>query len=345
MGYTFFEATTITELIKSNDPNVCNTVRTIRVKVESSIRTSTQKTICSSELPFNWNGRIITAAGVYQSSLKNVAGCDSISTLTLKVTSSPKLVITNPASVCAPETIDLTSSYITSGSDLGLTFTYWLDSAATKPLDNPNRVSTSGIYYIKASTSGTCSSIKSVAVNIIVYDSQQGIRYSTKYTQQEVPVKLNARDLGKQFSWFPGIGLSTTSAKDPTFKYDRDVEYTVSIRNENNCLIIDTVMVKVELAQALPIRSDIFVPKAWTPNNDGHNDALKPLPVNIAELKFFRIFNRWGELVFETKTLGKGWNGIHKGKPHVMDVFTWTLEAVGMDGQYFKKSGNSVLIR
>ena len=65
----------------------------------------------------------------------------------------------------------------------------------------------------------------------------------------------------------------------------------------------------------------------------------------IRELKYFRVFNRWGQLVFETNVLLQGWDGIFKGIPQVMDTYTWTLEATGEDGKYFKRSGNSVLVR
>ena len=54
--------------------------------------------------------------------------------------------------------------------------------------------------------------------------------------------------------------------------------------------------------------------QAWSPNNDGHNDKLKVLTRNIRELKYFRIFNRWGQLVFETNSLTRGWDGMFNGK-------------------------------
>jgi gliding motility-associated-like protein len=57
------------------------------------------------------------------------------------------------------------------------------------------------------------------------------------------------------------------------------------------------------------------------------------------------VFNRWGQLVFETNIIGAGWDGMYNGKPQVMDVYTWTLEAKGCDGQYYKRAGNSVLMR
>jgi gliding motility-associated-like protein len=122
------------------------------------------------------------------------------------------------------------------------------------------------------------------------------------------------------------------------------VDYTITMTPTSGCAVTDTVLVNV-LEDVPTIVSDIFVPRAWSPNNDGHNDKLFPIPVNIKELKFFRIFNRWGQLVFETNILRNGWDGIFQGQPQVMDTYTWTLEAVGEDGTYFRKAGNSVLIR
>jgi len=93
------------------------------------------------------------------------------------------------------------------------------------------------------------------------------------------------------------------------------------------------------------LNSSLNVPKAWSPNDDGHNDKLYPLTTNIKDLKYFRIYNRWGQLMFETKTLGQGWDGKFNGIPQVMDVYTWVVEATGLDGRYYKQSGNSILMR
>jgi len=139
--------------------------------------------------------------------------------------------------------------------------------------------------------------------------------------------------------------LNLFDVRDPIFRYDQDVEYTIQIRSDGGCITIDTLLVIMRVQTPAALNSDIFVPKAWSPNNDGHNDRLFPLTVNIAELKYFRIFNRWGQLVFETNRIGEGWNGIFKGQEQVSDVYTWTLEAVGEDGKYYKRAGNSVLLR
>ncbi len=83
-----------------------------------------------------------------------------------------------------------------------------------------------------------------------------------------------------------------------------------SITTPSGCSVVDTLLVKMR-TEAPIIVSDLFVPKAWTPNGDGHNDKLYPLTLNIVELKYFRIFNRWGQLMFETNVLGFGWDGIY----------------------------------
>jgi gliding motility-associated-like protein len=237
----------------------------------------------------------------------------------------------------------LTAPEITAGSDPGLSFTYWNDINLTSPMSDPSRVSQSGTYYIQTSYVNECASNEPVSVVINIYQKIDGQRYPTQTTTPTDPLKLNARNIGNQYSWYPGNGLSETSIPQPTFQYDRDMEYTITMKTSNNCIVVDTVLVRVQ--QPNPIFSTIFVPKAWTPNNDGHNDRLTPLRLNIQEVKSFRIYNRWGQLVFETKAMGEGWDGIYKGQQQSTDVYTWTLDAIGVDGNRYRKSGNSVLMR
>jgi gliding motility-associated-like protein len=174
------------------------------------------------------------------------------------------------------------------------------------------------------------------------------MRYPSVVAEANKPLELNARFFGNNYtySWEPVLGLDDPAKQKPIFNYNKQTEYTIAITSNSGCITIDTLLVK--MAQEIPrddIYSDLFVPKAWTPNGDGHNDKLFPLTVHIKELYYFRIFDRWGQLMFETKELGKGWDGMFNGKPQVMDVYTWTVEALGEDGRHFKKAGNSVLLR
>jgi gliding motility-associated-like protein len=325
----------------------CDSIIRLNVIVKLVTRSITIDSTCANQ-PYTWNGNSYITSGTYTHTLTNAEGCDSIATLILNVKPIPKLIVNDPPPVCEPLTINLTAASITAGSDAGLFYTYWMDSLATIPLANPATIAVSGNYYIKALGANNCASTKPVKVTVLIYKLVAGIRYSTVITDRDIPTQLSARNIGISYVWSPPVGLSSSFIKDPVFKYDRETEYLINITRDNGCITVDTVRVKIIAGQGpIPpvVKSDLFVPKAWTPNNDGHNDKLFPLTVNIRELKYFRIFNRWGQLVFETNIIGEGWNGILQGKPAVMDVYTWTVEAIGVDGKYIKKAGNSVLIR
>jgi gliding motility-associated-like protein len=203
-------------------------------------------------------------------------------------------------------------------------------------------------YTINSVVDAYCSStgILSSAV-ITVVPALQPVRYPTLITAANTPLQLDARNLGSNFSynWNPPTGLSSSSVINPMFNYDKKTEYTITITSASGCTVVDTLLVLIRENSPTSCISDIFVPRAWTPNGDGHNDKLYPLTVCVRELKYFRIFNRWGQLVFETNIIGFGWDGIFRGSPQVSDVYTWTAEAVGVDGKHYKRTGTSVLLR
>jgi gliding motility-associated-like protein len=141
------------------------------------------------------------------------------------------------------------------------------------------------------------------------------------------------------------VGLNSYTIPRPTFTYNSTTEYLITIAVGTGCTVVDTLLVKVPTSGPPVLLSDIFVPKAWSPNGDGHNDKLTPLLYKIIEIKYFRVFNRWGQMVFETRILGEGWDGTFKGVPQTTDVFTWSVEGVGTDGRIYKKRGASYLLR
>ena len=159
-------------------------------------------------------------------------------------------------------------------------------------------------------------------------------------------LQLIARTPGTGYSylWSPSAGLDRTDIKDPVFTNNSGVEYLVTLTSPAGCKVVDTILVTVRINTS-NLTPDAFVPKAWSPNADGHNDYLYPITVKISQLKYFRIFNRWGQMVFETNVIGKGWDGVYNGKQQTAEVFTWVLEAIGTDGKTIKRSGNSVLLR
>ncbi len=289
----------------------------------------------------------VATSGTYYIKGTSADGCSAIKPAVAAINAAPSLLVTNPAKVCAPGTVDLTNPAVIAGSDPGLSYTYWADAANTIPVADPKAVGASGIYYITAATNGGCTSTESVEVVVTVNKAAPGMRYPTVTTAPNTSVPLNARDLGPNYSysWKPPVGLNFTNVKNPTFNYNRQTQYTITLTPpDGGCPTVDTLMVTIR-QQDLECSSKIDVPNAWSPNGDGHNDKLYPLAICIKELKYFRVFNRWGQLVFETKTIGQGWDGIFNGSPQVMDVYTWILEADGVDGVHYKLAGNSILMR
>ncbi|MCF6130555.1 lamin tail domain-containing protein, partial [Flavobacterium sp. AS60] len=110
------------------------------------------------------NPTTVSASGTYY--IKSTVGtCVDIEPVTVTINPTPVLSITNPPAVCSPNTVNITSPAVTSGSSGGGTLSYWTNAAATTALANPTSIATSGTYYIK-STLGTCSDIKPVLVTI-----------------------------------------------------------------------------------------------------------------------------------------------------------------------------------
>ncbi len=179
-----------------------------------------------------------------------------------------------------------------------------------------------------------------VTMNIVITPQIPAIRYSDVTAFPNTPIQLSARNIGVNYLWTPGAGLSSTTISTPVFTYNQQTEYRITIVATGGCTITDTLLVKMTAMKA-----DILVPKAWSPNGDGHNDKLFLYGVNLQVLRYFRVFNRWGQLVFETNTISHGWDGVFKGMPQAIDTYKWIVEGISNDGQIIKRSGNSVLLR
>jgi len=191
---------------------------------------------------------------------------------------------------------------------------------------------------------GTASNLQAL---VAVVQVLQPVRYPDVVALPNVPVQLTVRNLGNgyKYVWNPPVGLNNYTVYNPVFNYNNETKYTIAITSDAGCTVVDTLLVKIKPDETLIVKADILVPKAWSPNGDGHNDKLITFTINIRELKYFRIFNRWGQMVFQTNVIGQGWDGVFNGKPQVLDTYTWIAEGVAVDGQIIKRAGSSVLIR
>ena len=268
--------------------------------------------------------------------------------LTITVNALPVVSVSNPAEVCAPDKVDLTRSDITVGSSNALTYSYWRNANATIPLTNPNLIATSGLYFIKGTNSTNCSVTKQVEVKII--PQIPPVRYPTVSTISFINADLlpgpRSLSVNDKYGWSPSIGLNNYSIRNPRFYYGSSVDYFVKITAANGCTVVDTLLVKIVPVNGPP-GSDIyfFVPNAWTPNGDGINDRLKPTYARIKELSYFKVYNRWSQVVYETKKMGEGWDGKFKGILQPLEAYIWIAEGKNENGKIVKAKGTSLLLR
>ena len=243
---------------------------------------------------------------------------------------------------CAGKPIDFTN--ISTLSNAGPVNWLWNFGDGTAVSASNSAIHTypnAGNYEITlTATPMSCAALAAtVRKNITISAAVPGITYPVILTKPSQSVPLQARPLGTMYTWVPSTGLSNPFSANPVFLHNETISYTVTIESTTGCVTVDRVVVRVLR------KMDFEVPTAFTPNGDGHNDLLDIFAVGITKLSYFRVFNRWGHMVFETTDLTKLWNGTNGGIQQGPDTFVWTAEGIGIDGSIIRKRGQTVLIR
>jgi len=141
-----------------------------------------------------------------------------------------------------------------------------------------------------------------------------------------------------RFTWFPPAGLTNSQISNPVASPEISTKYILYGQTEYGCKAADSIDVIVDPESLLAL------PNAFTPGS-GPNNEFKIIMRGIATLKYFRIFNRWGNMVFETTDINKGWDGDFNGVPQPFGVYVYEVEAVTSTGKIFEKHGNTTLIK
>jgi gliding motility-associated-like protein len=150
--------------------------------------------------------------------------------------------------------------------------------------------------------------------------------------------QINPQTNCTSFMWLPPAGLSDAFIANPLADPLISTKYVVYGTTEWGCTIKDSINIYVDPNSLLAI------PNAFTPGN-GPNNLFKIILNGKATLNYFRIYNRWGNLVYESTDINEGWDGTYNGQPQLFDVYVYEVEAVTSNGTVFRKSGNVTLIR
>jgi gliding motility-associated-like protein len=226
-----------------------------------------------------------------------------------------------------------------------LSATNILNPTVTAPL---NTIS----YVLTATDSYGCNFIEKDTVKIVVVqpfnsfvpDSMiipVGIPTLIPFVIDSVSAGLGITSNSFTYLWSPASGLNNANAYNPlvTLNNITPVKYIVKA-TLGDCSVFDTVLVKPYLGPT------IYMPTAFVPNNGrGVNNFARPTYVGIKELKAFNIYNRWGQLVFSTRDMLKGWDGNISGAPQPTQTFIVIIEAIDVNGKPHKVERTLTLIR
>ena len=138
--------------------------------------------------------------------------------------------------------------------------------------------------------------------------------------------------------------LSCIDCQTPFFDAQRQASYRLVVQDGRNCIVDDFINLYIENSDA------VFVPSGFTPNGDFNNDLLSVYGIEGVQVNVFRVYDRWGEVVFEDEDFevndtNRGWDGIFKGKEMPPGVYTWVVEAEFTNGFKDIYSGNTTLIK
>lgn len=150
---------------------------------------------------------------------------------------------------------------------------------------------------------------------------------------------LHTSSIATNYLWSPASGLSDPTSTDPMVTVDKDITYLVTATTPAGCKGTASVTLKVYKGP------EMYVPSAFTPNNDGKNDRFFPFPVGIKSINYFRVYNRWGNLIFSTNKLFDGWDGKVNGVEQPTGVYVWTAEGMTKENKKITKRGTVTLIR
>lgn len=149
----------------------------------------------------------------------------------------------------------------------------------------------------------------------------------------------------KNWLWTPSTNLDCANCPEPKAHIKKEISYAVEVTSIYGCKASDTINIKVFCEN-----TQVFIPNAFTPDGDGVNDILMVRGTGIVTVKSFRIFNRWGALVFEKNNFppnepSYGWDGRINGKVGPSEVFVYTAEVICENGTIYTYKGNTSILK
>lgn len=292
--------------------------------------------------------------GTYTITLTVTSGnCVQQQSTTVTINPIPPVVdfTFDPASGCAPLTVNFTN--LSQFADPGSYVWQFGDNEGTSSSVNPTYTYTQpGIYTVSLSASNaTGQTVTETKSQIIEVFASPIAAFQIKSTQINIPggkLFVSNRSFGAtSYEWDFGDG-ETSTLFEPVHEYKDEGVYNIRLIASNAAGCTDTLL----LTAAVQVNesSQVLIPNAFSPGRDGpgsgdnKNDTFRPLLRGVVEFQML-VFNRWGDLLFETRNAEEGWDGYYKGKLCPQDVYVYKIIAKYENGNTITRSGDIHLIR
>jgi gliding motility-associated-like protein len=286
------------------------------------------------------------SAGTYKTRLilNDTSYCNSPDSVVKELRVSPLVDarFETPSSGCAPYTAIFNNTSL-AGQQFYWDFGDGTTSNEVNPVHVYNNINT---YHVtlKVVDSSTCNIWDTTSMDIGVHPLP-----TADFTVAPIPPQTNKPAVftnlstgGVRYVWLFGDGDSTIKTTMDTVghQYNATGTFNACLITFNEFECSDTTCKPVDAV----IDPLLDVPNAFTPGRFGRNSYISVVGFGIAKMTW-RIYNRWGTLVFETNNRKLGWDGTYKGQPQPMDVYAYTLDVEFFDGRKLRKTGDITLIR
>jgi gliding motility-associated-like protein len=256
-----------------------------------------------------------------------IAGCIGTANITVTVNPLPTALITGDTLICTGTSTLLTA---TGGTDY-----LWSTAAITPSI---TVIPSNGATYSVTVSDAGCSSTVSINIFLLALPSANA-GHDTTINLTDGSVQLTGSG-GVSFLWYPTTGLSCTDCANPIASPLSTTTYFLIVTDTNGCTDTATVIVFVVDVDC----GEVFVPNAFSPNNEGKNE-LECVYGNCIKSMEFSVYDRWGEKVFTSTDAKVCWDGTYNGKKLNTGVFVYYLKATLYNGSEINKKGNINLFR
>jgi gliding motility-associated-like protein len=280
--------------------------------------------------------------GVYTVIGFNANGCPSPASDAITVSNAPvpqaSIITADKLSVCSGENAVITSSVATGNQ-------WYRDGNLINGATQQTYSATvTGSYTVIVTNSNGCRSAASNIINVVVnpIPSSPTLRADgdVKMCQDDIRVISTTIPAGYTIQWFSNDVLIANAKKD-TIHITGARKITAKLVSASGCTSAASNAITTEIL----CQTGVMMPELFTPNDDGINDVIKPIPLGVKTFRCFKVYDRWGALVFETTDRTKGWDGNYKGKRQPNDSYIWIVEGVDYKGNTIKKTGVFTLVR